>query len=188
MPESLFLFTIAVGGIFLIYLAIASYPKNKASLNHYYQYHNGSYIYEDMVMHETALRAYYKLYGFDLDLCSAQSQYTPTNLFCHLAKSNRQDVKYALCNNSLISIDVLSILAKDPDNSIRCRVAKHLNCNAAILESLANDPDDAVRFAIARNKNASKEILMKLVNDKNKLVKEEVLKNPNCPAILKVFS
>lgn len=62
-------------------------------------------------------------------------------------------------HNKTVPIDVLSILACDPDSDVRFSVAMKNKLTPALMHQLASDPDASVRTRIAYNKNAPIELL-----------------------------
>ncbi|BCJ36035.1 hypothetical protein Athai_35380 [Actinocatenispora thailandica] len=69
-----------------------------------------------------------------------------------------------LANNKNVPLEVLSVLAADPDPGVRHMVATKRKLSAEIIERLAMDKDDSVRLQIARHSNASTSVLATLAS------------------------
>ena len=72
--------------------------------------------------------------------------------------------------------DILDVLSRNKDVSIRCGVARSENVSAETLERLSRDKNAYVRSWVARNRNVSVEILERLKNDSDKYVRDMAIK------------
>ncbi len=74
-------------------------------------------------------------------------------------------MKVWVAHNKTIPIEILEILAEDPDPEVRRAVAMKNKLPAHLMTLLATDVDGSVRERIAYNKNAGEAVLQKLVDD-----------------------
>ena len=106
-----------------------------------------------------------------------------------LAKDSDQSVRVSVARNPNVSPEILTVLAKDSNEYVRASVARNPNASPEILTVLAKDSDEYVRASVARNPNVSPEILTVLAKDSNEYVRESVAINPNVsPEILTVLA
>ena len=91
-------------------------------------------------------------------------------------------VRCKLVRNPKVTIEILNILAKDEQSSVRTAVASNRKAakDIDIMTMLSQDSSNAVRFTVAQWCRFP-EILVKLYNDSTLLVKDGVLSNPNTP-------
>jgi hypothetical protein len=82
------------------------------------------------------------------------------------------NMKRWVAHNKTVPLDILRILADDPDPDVRMTVAMKRKCDAALFEKLANDPHMSVRLAVAFNAKTPKEILQRLSRDSLERVAE----------------
>jgi len=82
------------------------------------------------------------------------------------------------------SVELLEVLAKDKDASVRSGVAYTANCPVGLLEVLAKDKHESVRSGVADNANSPFELLEILAKDKHENVRWSVAQNANCPVEL----
>lgn len=88
--------------------------------------------------------------------------------------SQRPDLKRVVTLNKTLNDQVLRLLAKDEDPSVRCDVANRRALPLEIFELLARDPDESVRARIAWNKKTPDEVLRHLLTDGSQIVIEPV--------------
>ena len=67
-----------------------------------------------------------------------------------LANGSLEDVR-AIAYNPSCPPEILSRLAKSPDESTRCGVGENPNTPPAVLDELAKDPSEAVRYYVSFN-------------------------------------
>ncbi|OEJ21643.1 hypothetical protein AS594_39695 [Streptomyces agglomeratus] len=79
--------------------------------------------------------------------------------------AHHQQARMWVAQNKSVPLEILQILAADPDPSVRVMVAMKRKLTPDILDQLASDPDESVRLAVARNKKASKGTLERLLSD-----------------------
>lgn len=75
------------------------------------------------------------------------------------------DARFWVAQNKTVPLEILAILASDPDAQVRRMVAAKRKLTPELLASLASDEDDAVRMSVARHKNTPHEILENLRSD-----------------------
>lgn len=80
------------------------------------------------------------------------------------------EMRIWVAHNKTVPIEILLVLARDPDADVRATVAMKNKLTADLLELLAQDSDDFVRQRIACNKNTPLALLMRLANDPSELV------------------
>jgi len=90
--------------------------------------------------------------------------------------SVRPDLKRIVTLNKTLDVQVLRLLAKDADASVRCDVANRRSLPVDLFESLARDSDESVRARIAWNKKTPDQILRHLLTDDSEIVTEPVKK------------
>ena len=84
------------------------------------------------------------------------------------------DVKRVVTRNKTIEDQVIRLLAKDSDSSIRCDIANRRSLPLDVFELLARDSDESVRARIAWNKKTPDQILRHLLADESEIVAEPV--------------
>ena len=75
-----------------------------------------------------------------------------------------------VAQNKTIPLDVLAILASDPDPDIRASVAMKNKLSGSLFATLASDTNESVRERIAYNKKTPIAVLHQLANDSSELV------------------
>ena len=80
-------------------------------------------------------------------------------------------------HNKTVPLEVLKVLAKDTDRSIRASVADKRKLDPELFEVLSRDSDEVVRQRIAINKKTPVEIVERLVDDDVPLVRDAALKS-----------
>lgn len=88
--------------------------------------------------------------------------------------SQRSDLKRIVTLNKTLGDQVLRLLARDSEPSIRCDVANRRALPLDVFELLARDQDESVRARIAWNKKTPIEILRLLLDDESQIVIEPV--------------
>lgn len=79
--------------------------------------------------------------------------------------SRYPDMRQWVAHNKTVPIDILAVLARDPDNHVRLMVAMKRKLTQEILETLAVDNDESVRLRVAMHRRTSREVLERLAND-----------------------
>jgi hypothetical protein len=74
--------------------------------------------------------------------------------------------------NKTVPLEILRVLAKDEDRSIRASVAEKRKLDRELFESLSRDPDEVVRQRIAYNRKTPADIIERLTDDKTPLVSD----------------
>ncbi|KRE59425.1 hypothetical protein [Nostocoides sp. Soil756] len=82
------------------------------------------------------------------------------------------DMRSWVAHNKSVPIEVLALLAVDPDPAVRSVVATRRKLTPELFHKLGADPDEAVRARIAYNKKVPLEILEALAVDPAELVRE----------------
>jgi hypothetical protein len=75
------------------------------------------------------------------------------------------DMRRWVAHNKTVPIEILSVLAGDPDGGVRTMVAMKRKLTPGILEMLAVDENESVRLRVAMHRNTSPDVLSVLVND-----------------------
>lgn len=82
-----------------------------------------------------------------------------------------------IARNHNISIELLSILARDRDETVRCNVAKNPNISVKLSDNLVRDNYRGVRHCPALNPQVSTEILEILAGDRDEKIRYWVVRN-----------
>ena len=80
------------------------------------------------------------------------------------------DMRFWVAQNKTVPVEVLAVLACDPDSRVRSRVAMKNKLTDDLFALLAKDQDDSVRASLAHNKKTPSEILVGLVEDQSPIV------------------
>ena len=80
------------------------------------------------------------------------------------------DMRFWVAQNKTVPIEVLEVLARDPDPRVRSMVAMKNKLTKELFALLSTDQDDAVRARVAHNRKVPSEILRTLVEDQSQLV------------------
>jgi len=121
--------------------------------------------------------------------------------------------RMALAENAHMAPDVLTLLAEDPDDRVRCRVARHdrtpaqalialagggvtkvfvaqhANTPVSVLTDLSGAPEVEVRMAVAGNISTPAAVLAVLSGDRSAMVRQAVAGHASTPAgILRVLA
>ena len=75
------------------------------------------------------------------------------------------DARVWVAQNKTVPLEILEIIALDPDPRVRVMVAMKRKATARLLSTLATDSDESVRMAVARHRRTSRETLESLRND-----------------------
>jgi len=86
--------------------------------------------------------------------------------------ANYPQMRQWVAHNKTVPLQVLVILAHDPDVEVRLFVAMKNKLSSELYTLLSEDHDDGVRARIAHNKNTPRTVLQKLAKDPSRLVAE----------------
>ena len=98
---------------------------------------------------------------------------TPTEILTILAKDKNNSVISFVAKNT--PIEILTILSEEAYWIIRSGVAVNYNTPAKILNILAKDEHGSVRYNVVFNPNVTIGILKELINDEQKWVKDQAI-------------
>ena len=79
--------------------------------------------------------------------------------------SEYPDMRKWAAHNKTVPIEILTILASDPDRDVRRMVAVKRKLTPEILERLSDDEDEAVRRAVAQHRRTPRHVLVQLRDD-----------------------
>ncbi len=79
-----------------------------------------------------------------------------------------------VAHNKSVPIEVLVVLAGDPDVEVRLSVAMKRKLTVELFDQLANDPDESVRRGIAYNPKVPMRVLEQLAQDPSQFVRAGV--------------
>ncbi|MFE9613632.1 HEAT repeat domain-containing protein [Streptomyces sp. NPDC006012] len=82
------------------------------------------------------------------------------------------DARFSVAHNKTVPLEILRVLAIDPDPRVRSMVAMKRKLTADILKELAMDPDESVRLTVARHKRVPKTVLEDLRSDDWDVIRE----------------
>jgi len=80
------------------------------------------------------------------------------------------DMRFWVAQNKTVPVEVLEVLARDPDPRVRSMVAMKRKLTGELFALLAKDQDDSVRATLAHNKKIPADILGCLVGDQSQIV------------------
>ncbi|MCX5334492.1 MULTISPECIES: hypothetical protein [unclassified Streptomyces] len=75
------------------------------------------------------------------------------------------DARFWVAHNKTVPLEILRVLASDPDSAVRHMVAMKRKLTADILEGLAADSDESVRLQVARHRRTPRSVLERLLAD-----------------------
>lgn len=88
-----------------------------------------------------------------------------------------RDMREWVAYNKTVPLEILAVLARDPDPRVRQVVAMKRKLSRELFEQLASDPDASVRSTIAGNPKAPNEVLEGLLADPEAFVAETARAN-----------
>ncbi len=148
----------------------------------------------------------------------AKNPNTPENILLRLGKEFSDDVvanpifsiillekpesnffRLSLARSSTLSEELMAKLAVDPDEKIRCAIARNPNTSISLLEKLVEEsfnrifkddeyedydfyPGEDIRAHVSENPKTPPALLEKLMQDESSRVRLAVAQNPNAPA------
>lgn len=80
------------------------------------------------------------------------------------------DMRFWVAQNKTVPVEVLAVLARDPDPRVREMVAMKNKLTDDLFALLATDQDHSVRARLAHNKKIPPEILRCLAGDQSQIV------------------
>jgi len=86
------------------------------------------------------------------------------------------EMKEWVAHNRTVPLNILNILARDMDDSVRAAVASKRKLSPELFELLSKDKSEVVRERVAYNKKAPIHILRMLAKDQIMFVREAALK------------
>ena len=86
--------------------------------------------------------------------------------------SGMPTMRFWVAQNKTIPVEVLEVLAKDPDSQVREMVARKRKLPESLQFKLATDFDSSVRSALACNRSLASLVREKLTKDEDELVRE----------------
>jgi len=119
----------------------------------------------------------------------AENLQTPIEILTELFKSYNEhfSIKWRILRNPNVTENLLEILSKDEESSIRHAVAMHSTTSPDTLKELSKEDD--LTSTVIRNPNVTTDLLEILSRDKRDFIRHEVAININTPAnILKELS
>jgi hypothetical protein len=75
------------------------------------------------------------------------------------------DARFWVAHNKTVPLEILTILASDPDPRVRAMVVKKRKLTAELLAILAGDTDETVRMGVARHARTPRSVLEGLATD-----------------------
>ena len=82
------------------------------------------------------------------------------------------EMRFWVAQNKTVPVDVLQLLADDPDSNVRDMVARKRKLPESLQLKLTTDPTPSVRNALACNAQATPRVLAALAQDDAKFVRE----------------
>jgi hypothetical protein len=82
------------------------------------------------------------------------------------------EMRLWVAHNKTVPMEILELLARDPDSTVRWTVATKGKLTVELLELLARDPDETVRVRVARNRLVATGVLRLLAQDYSWVVRE----------------
>ncbi|MET9759310.1 hypothetical protein ABZ016_09660 [Streptomyces sp. NPDC006372] len=75
------------------------------------------------------------------------------------------EARFWVAHNKTVPLEILRVLATDPDPRVRYVVATKRKLTPEILTDLATDPDESVRLTVANHKRVPRSVLEQLQSD-----------------------
>jgi hypothetical protein len=75
------------------------------------------------------------------------------------------EMRFWVAHNKTVPIEVLDMLASDPDDAVRTMVASKGKVTSEILRKLARDPNEGVRRHVVTHRDAPQDVLEALTTD-----------------------
>lgn len=119
--------------------------------------------------------------GLEEGIFSIRNPNTPGNVLDRAVAGMGRDRLVDLAAAPQMPASTLVQLANSNNNSVRQRVAKHLNTPASALEKLSRDSITYIVSAVASNRNTPPQVLEKLAANPDRATRHNVAGNPNTP-------
>ncbi|OBY74852.1 hypothetical protein [Acinetobacter gyllenbergii] len=100
-----------------------------------------------------------------------------TNIVWMDVISRFPEMREWVAHNRTVPLNILEILARDTNESVRATVASKRKLSPELFELLSQDKSEVVRERIAYNKKVPVNILRRLANDPVMFVREAALKH-----------
>ncbi len=91
--------------------------------------------------------------------------------------------RFDVAHNKNIPIEILAILADDPDDRVRSMVSVKLKLTKELLLKMVDDPSDGVRDRIDRHHRSDEEVLLHLIYDEWNTVSNTARKRLGLPLL-----
>ncbi|MFG3272173.1 MULTISPECIES: hypothetical protein [Streptomyces] len=75
------------------------------------------------------------------------------------------EARFWVAHNKTVPLEILQVLANDPDSKVRSMVASKRKLTPDLLAMLARDSDESVRLAVARHRSVPRSVLEQLCAD-----------------------
>jgi hypothetical protein len=75
------------------------------------------------------------------------------------------DARMWVAHNKTVPLEILRVLASDPDSTVRLTVAMKRKLTPDILEGMAADSHESVRLQVARHRRTPRSVLERLLAD-----------------------
>lgn len=82
------------------------------------------------------------------------------------------DLRKWVAHNKTVPLEILAVLAKDPDVIVRSTVAGKRKLTPDLLRELMDDPNSGVRGRVVRHPKAPRDVLEHLTNDSWDVVRD----------------
>lgn len=81
------------------------------------------------------------------------------------------DMKEWVVHNKTVPLEILDMLARDPNQAVRASVADKRKLDVRLFELLSHDADEVVRQRIAYNKKTPLDVIRRLSLDESAMVR-----------------
>jgi hypothetical protein len=82
------------------------------------------------------------------------------------------EMRFWVAHNKTVPMEILAILARDADSSVRHMVASKNKLSKDLQKQLASDPEFSVRRAVVQNRKVTMAALHILSNDENEAIRK----------------
>ncbi|MFI6341113.1 hypothetical protein [Streptomyces sp. NPDC050535] len=94
----------------------------------------------------------------------ASAEPAPLEVWTEIVEKH-PEARFWVAHNKTVPLEILRLLAADPDPRVRSMVAMKRKLTPDLLTGLAIDQHDPVRLSVARHKRTPKAVLEKLQSD-----------------------
>jgi hypothetical protein len=105
------------------------------------------------------------------DYRRAASEPASLDVWCQVV-DRYPEARFWVAQNKTVPLEILAILASDPDRRVRSMVARKKRSTSDILAVLADDEDDAIRMSVARHRNTPRDALETLQSERWAQIRE----------------